>query len=132
MSQNCVNQIATPGMLIWHCGQASFAGNFTYVGILYNVNGSDGTCVNFTPKNQGNGGCKRNSDNSPNSNTVIRTTGGFGVWGAIAIDNGGCLDIGDNGVQFFFDPNVFKSASSYGSVGLVQTTWRELPPNAAS
>ena len=31
-------------MLIWHCGRVDFQGSFTFVGILYNANNSDGTC----------------------------------------------------------------------------------------
>jgi len=62
---------------------------------------------------------------------VLTTSGGFAVWGSLAVDGYGCLKVGSNGLQVRFDANVFDSASSYGTVGLVQNTWRELAPKAA-
>jgi hypothetical protein len=53
------------------------------------------------------------------------------VWGALAVDGDGCMKIGSNGLQVRFDANVFDSAQSYGTVGLVQNTWRELRPQDA-
>jgi hypothetical protein len=53
-------------------------------------------------------------------------TGGFGIWGAIAVDGNACLYASSNGVQVNYDPNVFQAVASYGTVGLVQDTWREL------
>ena len=41
-------------------------------------------------------------------------------------DGGGCVLIGSNSVNVKFDANVFNSVTSYGTVGLVQNTWREL------
>ena len=29
-----------------------------------------------------------------------------------------------------FDPNAFNAIQSYGTAGLVQNTWRELPPGS--
>jgi hypothetical protein len=60
---------------------------------------------------------------------VFATTGGFGVWGAIAIDGYGCLLASANGIQVQYDSNVFNAVASYGTVGLVQDTWRELSPS---
>ena len=49
--------------------------------------------------------------------------------GALVTDGGGCVLIGSNSVNMQYDANVFNSVSSYGTVGLVQNTWRELPAN---
>ncbi len=46
------------------------------------------------------------------------------------VDGNACLKLGSNGLQVKFDPRVFNAVESYGTVGLVQNTWRELDPNA--
>jgi hypothetical protein len=73
---------------------------------------------------RGNGTCS----NSPatNVNDAITTNGGFGVWGVVAVDGPACLKLGSNGVQVSYDRRVFDASESYGTVGLVQNTWREL------
>jgi hypothetical protein len=118
MSPNCINTPEKPGLLIWHCGVMDWQGGMTFVGILYNANNSDGTCAAGFPAKNGN--C-----NDPDNAAVI-TNGGFGIWGAMVIDGGGCIEIGSNGLQIKYDGNVFNSVNSYGTVGLVQNTWREL------
>jgi hypothetical protein len=122
MSPSCVNSLQQPGLLIWHCGRMDLQGSFTFVGIIYNTNNSDGTCVNFPPKT---GNCF-SGNQRVTANDLIVTNGGFGVLGALAIDGGGCLQIGSNGLQVQFDSNAFGAIMSYGTVGLVQNTWREL------
>jgi hypothetical protein len=122
MSNKCVNTAAKPGILIWHCGTADLQASFTYVGVFYMANNSDGTCA--PPGTLGDGKCDSASD------FVMHTNGGFGVWGALNIDGQGCLDVGSNGLQVKFNPDAFNPIKSYGTVGLVQNTWRELPANA--
>jgi hypothetical protein len=34
-----------------------------------------------------------------------------------------------NRASVTFDPNAFNSLASFGTTGLVQNTWRELPPS---
>jgi hypothetical protein len=48
------------------------------------------------------------------------------VLGALVADGGGCVLIGSNSLNIKYDANVFNSVTSYGTVGLVQNTWREL------
>ena len=80
------------------------------------VNNSDGTCTNgYAAKS---GGC-------PNG-WVYETGGGAATLGALVADGGGCVLIGSNSVIIKYDANVFNSVTSYGTVGLVQNTWREL------
>ena len=57
---------------------------------------------------------------------AISTNGGFGVWGVVAVDGSACLKLGSNGVQVAYDGSIFDAVESYGTVGLVQNTWREL------
>jgi hypothetical protein len=115
LSNNCVNPTNKPGLLIWHCGTLRLTGNYSFYGIVYVVNNSDGKCASFPAKS---GGC-------PNG-WVYESGGGAGVLGALVADGGGCVLIGSNSVNMKYDSNVFNSVTSYGTVGLVQNTWREL------
>jgi Tfp pilus assembly protein PilX len=128
MAQTCTNTDDAPGLVIWHCGRADMAGGYTHRGILYLANNSDGTCPASLPA-RGDGTCV--GQNVDDSRDVLTTSGGFAVWGALAVDGDGCMKIGSNGLQVRFDANVFDSAASYGTVGLVQNTWRELRPQDA-
>ena len=122
MSARCINQAGKPGILIWQCGSMEGAGGFTYVGLVYMVNGSNGAC---TPTGTNPISCPSNST----IYDVLTTNGGFGIWGAAAVDGNGCMKLGSNSMQVKYDPNVFNNLASYGAVGLVQNTWRELGAN---
>ncbi len=126
LDPDCVNTESTPGMLIWHCGLAQMEGGWTYRGILYIVNNSDGTCDPSMPQ-RGDGTCSKTNNVDHNRDAIV-TNGGFGVWGVAAVDGPACLKLGSNGIQVTFDPSVFNAVESYGTVGLVQNTWRELNP----
>jgi hypothetical protein len=115
LSTNCINPTTKPGLLIWHCGTLVMNGGFTFYGIVYLVNNSDNKCASFPARS---GGCP--------SGWVYQTTGGAGLMGALVADGGGCVLIGSNSTNVKFDANVFNSVTSYGTVGLVQNTWREL------
>jgi hypothetical protein len=128
MANQCTNVEDAPGLVIWHCGRADMAGGYTHRGILYLVNNSDGTCAAGLGA-RGDGKCV--GQNVDDTRDVLTTSGGFAVWGALALDGDGCMKIGSNGLQVRFDANVFDSAQSYGTVGLVQNTWRELRPQDA-
>jgi Tfp pilus assembly protein PilX len=128
MSTSCTNVDTQPGIVVWHCGRSDMAGGWTHRGLLYVVNNSDGTCPAGLGQ-RGDGTCVGTSVDE--TRDVLTTSGGFGVWGAIAVDGPGCMKVGSNGLQMRFDPNVFDAAESYGTVGLVQNTWRELRPQDA-
>ena len=115
MSTNCINPTTKPGLLIWHCGTIRFTASSTFYGIMYLVNNSDGTCASFTGQVGRLPDCR-----------VYESGGGSGVLGALVADGGGCVLIGSNSLNMKFDANVFNSVTSYGTVGLVQNTWREL------
>jgi type II secretory pathway pseudopilin PulG len=123
LKPSCVNTIDKPGLLIVHCGALQTAGNWTYVGIMY-----------FANKSLADGSCSQRGDYTCtgqqfNGNDVLQTNGGFGVWGALVADGPACIKLGSNNLQVKSDRNAFLAAKTYGTVGLVQNTWRELPPN---
>jgi hypothetical protein len=126
LDKDCVNTESNPGLLIWHCGMADMAGGWTYRGVLYIVNNSDGTCQAPVNQVRGNGTCSKQPNAT--SEDAITTNGGFGVWGSVAVDGPACLKLGSNGMQVSYDKRVFDAVQSYGTVGLVQNTWRELSP----
>jgi hypothetical protein len=126
LDKDCVNSESNPGLLIWHCGQADMSGGWTYRGVLYIVNNSDGTCQPPVNQVRGNGTCSKQPNATPED--AITTNGGFGVWGSVAVDGPACLKLGSNGIQVSYDKRVFDAVQSYGTVGLVQNTWRELAP----
>ena len=128
LDPDCVNTETEPGLLIWHCGLADMAGGWTFRGLLYVVNDSDGTCAPAMPA-RGDGTCGA-SGNVDHARDAITTNGGFGVWGVVAVDGAACLKLGSNGVQVGYDGSIFDAVESYGTVGLVQNTWRELDPKA--
>ncbi|MGH2918631.1 MAG: hypothetical protein ACRDLS_08560 [Solirubrobacteraceae bacterium] len=114
LSGQCINNVSSPGILIWHKGTAKLTGNATFVGLIYMANDSDGS-----------GGL--GADNGP----VLEINGGFSVYGAVSVDGQGKLEIGSNAdPNITYNPNVFNGLESYGTAGLVQNTWRELPPGS--
>ena len=124
---SCVNSIAKPGLLIVHCGALRMTSNWTYVGVVYFANGSDNDpAYPCTPRGTTPPSC---NGNSLDGNSVMDTQGGFGVWGALAADGNACVKLGSNGFQVSYDKNAFGSFKSFGTVGLVQNTWRELSPS---
>jgi hypothetical protein len=129
LDPDCVNSELNPGLLIWHCGLADMAGGWTYRGLLYIVNNSDGSCA---PSLGARGTTPPTCSTNPATtvNDAITTNGGFGVWGVVAVDGNACLKLGSNGVQVSFDRRIFDAVESYGTVGLVQNTWRELDPRS--
>ena len=128
LDKDCVNTEDNPGLLIWHCGLADMAGGWTFRGVLYIVNNSDGTCQPPLQSQRGDGTCSKQPNET--ANDAITTNGGFGVWGAVTVDGPACLKLGSNGIQVSYDKRVFDAVESYGTVGLVQNTWREIEPKA--
>ena len=127
MQEPCVNQLGKPGILIVRCGGFQTSGNFTFVGIVYFVNGSDGQCPSGQIRGTNPASCPKGGGNQ--TSVIYQSGGGAGIWGAMATDGNACVLLGSNSQeQVKFDPNVFNAVASYGTVGLVQNTWRELPP----
>ena len=124
LSQRCLNTIHKPGVLIVRCGALRLTDTWTYVGLIYFVNGSDGKCAASDIRGSNPPACPANG---LDSRTVLDTQGGFGVWGAIATDGNACVMFESRSLSMKFDVRAFSALASYGTVGLVQNTWRELP-----
>ena len=124
LSPRCLNTIHEPGILIVRCGAMRMTDNWTYIGLIYFVNGSDGGCQSSEIRGSQPPSCPANG---LDSNTVMDTQGGFGVWGAIASDGTACVLFESRALSLKFDIRAFSALASYGTVGLVQNTWRELP-----
>ena len=137
MPNLCANSISSPGLLIVRCGGIKLTKG-VYVGIMYFVNGSDFAgpqCAGTHTTGRDDRGSTTNPNCPKNAQldatrVVLDVQNGAAVWGAIAADGAACVQLGTNGNNFDFDPNVFGAVKSYGTVGLVQNTWRELPPGA--
>jgi len=103
------NSAAKPGVLIVARGMLSMKS--TFYGLVYMVNGP--------------------GDEPHSSGTVLTVAANGQIIGGLAIDGAGHLVAGQasgNLATIKFDPNAFNSLVSFGTAGLVQNTWRELPP----
>ena len=71
--------------------------------------------------------------NEQNSTTAVLTLqANSEIFGGVAIDGPGRLVVGQasgNRATITYVSNAFNSLSSFGTAGLVQNTWRELPAN---
>ena len=127
LTGRCLNTITEPGVLIVRCGALRMTDNWTYVGLIYFVNGSDGGCQSSEIRGSNPPTCPSNGSANLDSRTVLDTQGGFGTWGSIASDGNACLLFESRALSLKFDIRAFSALASYGTVGLVQNTWRELP-----
>jgi hypothetical protein len=78
---------------------------------------------------------------NPNNrtDTVMSVEGNATVWGGISVDGNGRVSIGSTGgncppgltapcPSVIYDPDAWLNFTTSGAAGLVQNTWRELPP----
>jgi type II secretory pathway pseudopilin PulG len=99
------NSADEPGIVIMPRGKLSMKGS--YYGIVYMAN-------------------EQNA-----SGPVLELQANSEVFGGVAIDGPGRLVSGQasgNRSTITFMPNAFTALATYGTTGLVQNTWRELPP----
>lgn len=106
-SGSVFNTAAQPGVLIVNQGTVTFNGDVTYHGIIY----------------------APNAQNS--SGNVVSLLGNSDIAGEVLVDGNGKLTVGDSGTNgkgggVTFDANVAATVNSFGSVGIVENTWREL------
>jgi type II secretory pathway pseudopilin PulG len=97
------NSPTSPGLLIIRNGVLSVGGTTTFYGLVYAPNPS---CT---------------SDN------LVETQGNTHIFGGVAIDCTGGLDVGSSHENVTFDSSAFNNLKTTGAAGLVQNTWRELP-----
>jgi hypothetical protein len=97
------NSSASPGLLIIRNGIISLGGNTTFYGLIYAPNPS---CT---------------------SDFLVQTQGNTHIFGGVAIDCAGGLDVGSSHENVTFMSSAFNNLKTTGAAGLVQNTWRELP-----
>lgn len=100
-----VNSAAVPGILVIANGTGGCNGNIDWYGVIYLVNKQNSSSEVWGPK--GGGGCT--------------------VHGGIFVDGPGVLNVGSNSNNLIYDPNIPLGGTAYGTAGIVQNTWRELP-----
>jgi Tfp pilus assembly protein PilX len=97
------NSPTSPGLLIIRNGALSVGGTTTFYGLVYAPNPS---CT---------------------SDDLVETQGNTHIYGGVAIDCLGGLDVGSSHENVTFDSSAFNNLKTTGAAGLVQNTWRELP-----
>jgi hypothetical protein len=102
-SNTTINTAEAPGALIIENGSIDFQGNTTYHGLLYHANVS-------------------NSDLN-----LVKLTGNNGVTGAVFVEGRGGFEI-QGSAYLTINGAAFDALRSYGSAGIIQNTWREIPP----
>jgi len=106
------NSALAPGLVIMPRGRLSFTGGPTFYGVLY-----FGNKDNYT-------------------GDALDMGGNAEVIGGVIIDNGAGISVGSsgeggsNGPNLKFSANAFNALATFGTAGLIQNTWRELPPDA--
>jgi hypothetical protein len=101
---------AQPGILILTRGKFYCGGNIDMYGVLY----------------------LPNLDNRADDD-MVDVNGNCQVRGSVSVDGPGGITAGQSGGNakdgnIVYDPNAFSSLYTFGTAGLVQNTWRELPP----
>jgi len=106
-SNTTINTAEAPGALVIANGFIDFQGNTTYHGLLYHAN-----VLN-------------------SSENLVKLTGNNGVTGAVFVEGQGGFEI--QGSAFLtVNGAAFEALRSYGSAGIIQNTWREIPPGGAA
>jgi Tfp pilus assembly protein PilX len=116
---NCTIQVGTttinsqsdPGYIIIQRGTLTFQSALTYYGLIYAQN-----LMNYGASDP----------------FVVDTGGNSTVYGGIAVDGFGNVNIGSasgNEPSVVFQPAAFNNFGATGAAGLIQNTWRELDPN---
>lgn len=95
-----------PGALILENGTIEFKGNTTFNGLLYHVN--QGNATGTDPP-------------------LVKLTGNNGVKGAVFVEGKGGFEI-QGSAYLTVNGAAFDALRSYGSAGIIQNTWREIPP----
>ena len=123
-----VNGASKKGIFIIRNGTLELAGSVTWWGVIYAMN--EQNCGGGT-------GATNCLDYKGYSDNVVTITGTPTVHGAIFVDGDGRLGIGNSGnagncanclPNLMYDPSVVADLVAYGTAGIIQNTWREIPP----
>lgn len=105
------NSAQNPGFLIMNGGTLSLGGNASYHGVIVHMN----------PLNL--------------STSLISVGGTACVDGNLLVNGNGVVSVGSSGsgcnggANVKFNPAAFDAVKTFGAAGIVQNTWRELPPH---
>jgi hypothetical protein len=100
------NSTAAPGHLYIGTGTLSMSGSTRFYGLVY----------------------MGNNQNSPGA--VVSLTGNARIFGAVAVDGRGGVEVGQSRENITFDPRVFDDFMGIANVAVVPNTWRELKPGS--
>ena len=107
MYKDVYNSADSPGLVIFTDGILNLGGNkVTYYGLVYMLNPPDGqnTMTRFIMHANG---------------TLV---------GGVSVDGNGGVEAGSDKFNIIFDGDAFSVLETHGTAGLVQNSWRELPP----
>jgi Tfp pilus assembly protein PilX len=105
-SPKVYNSLASPGMIIMKRGRLRLTGVASYFGVILHLNG----------------------DNvSGAANPVVDVFGNWTITGGVVIEGQGAFSITGSAI-LDYNPQLFGQLKISGAAGLVQNTWRELPP----
>jgi Tfp pilus assembly protein PilX len=107
------NTQASPGLVVFTNGHLELGGGkVTYYGLVYMLN-PDPRLVPL-----------------PLSTTATRFTmhANGTLVGGVSVDGDGGVDAGSDKFNIIFDGGAFAVLETHGTAGLVQNSWRELPP----
>lgn len=102
------NSTAAPGFLIMRRGTLRFAGNGQFYGLILHLN-------------------EAGRDAALGSEDCVRITGTLNIFGGLVVE-GKCGAFISGNARLTFSPNNLNFSVT-GVAGLVQNTWRELPPS---
>lgn len=101
-SNGRINTASAPGMILMARGSFYLGGTSTYHGILYHANEAGST------------------------GNLVQVQGNATIEGGVLVDGDGTTIAGSSKLNVRLDPNAYNAVKSYGSVGIVQNTWREI------
>jgi Tfp pilus assembly protein PilX len=99
------NSPTSPGMVLIANGSLYLGGTTNFYGIIYHSNEAGST------------------------GTVVQIQGDAVVVGGVLVDGNAMTIAGSSKLNIQLDPNAFSAVRSYGAVGVVQNTWREIKSN---
>lgn len=99
----CCNTPTAPGILVIANGTLALAGNTQYNGIVYLAN-------------------QQNSEQA-----VLSISGTAAIAGAVAVDGPGGVLAGASAVNITYANSAYNHLHGYGTAGIIQNTWREIP-----
>jgi Tfp pilus assembly protein PilX len=106
-SNTQVNSAASPGLFVIAKGTIELNATIDWYGPIYALN-------------QQNAG--------PSDAPPVTIHGNAALYGGVFIDGTGRLQVGQSKQNLVYNGDMFPNIQSFGTVGIVQNTWRELTP----